>query len=388
MKSNHPIEYTTLHNAAIAHRNALGPRARSWRFARPDCRRPVHPLCAAGRPAFGACSWAHFRTVIDHSQAAFAELLFIVHCTFGPHTTLVVSADAHAFSASEWEKLVAHGTSASGSGAVDDYSSSNQDQDQDQDQASDRTVLVSNHQTLLDWTYLWFLTLPLARSAALKIILKQTPKYVPVFGPGMLLFQFIFLSRNRARDIPQLHKEMDSLLGAPGNKWLLLFPEGTILTANTNRITREYAAKAGVAAEEVPSATLIPRSTGLAVILSRLFQLDGVRSSASLGMPFAFTRLLDVTLSFAYADPLVHRAMWTCADPKFPGDIFTPRSMYATYAPSALRIACHVSRRDPPASVEGVPEWTRDVWRDKEHRVHVMREGKSRGRRVGWWRSS
>ena len=109
------------------------------------------------------------------------------------------------------------------------------------------------------------------------IILRDNLKYVPIVGLGMMFYGFIFMSRKMATDQPRMEhrlrklKEVHSgpLSGTSGldPMWLMLFPEGTNLSANTRSRSKAWAEKIGVKDMEHQ---LLPRATGSFFCLNEL----------------------------------------------------------------------------------------------------------------------
>jgi len=133
-----------------------------------------------------------------------------------------------------------------------------------------KAVLYSNHQTYLDWWLIWQLAYHYNHHGHLRIVLKDTLKAIPIFGWGMSFFEFIFLNRKWSVDKDRLHKCLQTVTGMDATLplWLLIFPEGTILDANTRGISKRYAEKVGL---EFPfKHTIMPKSTGLLYILRQL----------------------------------------------------------------------------------------------------------------------
>ncbi|GAA6008106.1 hypothetical protein JCM11491_001887 [Sporobolomyces phaffii] len=133
------------------------------------------------------------------------------------------------------------------------------------------SVWISNHQTLADWLFLWQFFYLTDSSASLYIALKSSLRSIPVIGTACDWFGFAFLERNWAKDKlsfdRQLHEMARDCTAGGGNLDFLLFPEGTIVTANTRGISSRYAAKTGL---QDFQHCLVPRSTGLFFALRQL----------------------------------------------------------------------------------------------------------------------
>lgn len=111
------------------------------------------------------------------------------------------------------------------------------------------------------------------------IILKESLKYVPFIGWGMMFYGFIFMSRKMATDRPRLAHRLKQLKtrhsgpmsGTEGldPMWLLIFPEGTNASDNGRRKSSQWAEKIGIKDMEHQ---LLPRSTGMFFCLNELDQ--------------------------------------------------------------------------------------------------------------------
>jgi len=108
------------------------------------------------------------------------------------------------------------------------------------------------------------------------IILKESLKYIPILGLGMMFYGFIFMSRKMAVDQPRMAyrlRELKKQHTTPsGTKyldpmWLLLFPEGTNTSRNGKAKSTRWAEKIGVKDTEH---VLLPRSTGIYFCLNEL----------------------------------------------------------------------------------------------------------------------
>ncbi|RFU26219.1 hypothetical protein B7463_g10122, partial [Scytalidium lignicola] len=143
----------------------------------------------------------------------------------------------------------------------------------------DRMVMVANHQLYSDWLYLWWIAYANQPQmhGHIYIILKESLKYIPIIGQGMMFYGFIFMSRKMATDQARLAhrlgklKERHSgpLSGSAGYDpmWLLLFPEGTNASNNSRNKSAKWAEKIGV---KDMQHVILPRSTGTFFCLNEL----------------------------------------------------------------------------------------------------------------------
>lgn len=177
---------------------------------------------------------------------------------------------------------------------------------------------MANHQAYLDWIYIWILACYAGHSPGIIILLKASLKNIPVVGWGMVslkylfvvifthsfqrFFNFIFLRRSWASDrnnltlaLRQLGKEAQSgqensetsrllPLRKRSPLWLLIFPEGTIVSDEERVKSIKYAKRDGIVSWSSHAtvsckadiwkddfATLLhPRSTGLLFCLRTL----------------------------------------------------------------------------------------------------------------------
>ena len=142
---------------------------------------------------------------------------------------------------------------------------------------SQRLVLIANHQVYADWLYLWWAAYTNEKHGHIFIILKESLKYIPLIGQGMMLYGFIFMARKWLSDKPRLQHRLQKLNAIrPGSSqtnpeydpmWLLIFPEGTNLSPRTEKISKAYGEKQGIKAFDH---VLLPRSTGLFFCLQQL----------------------------------------------------------------------------------------------------------------------
>lgn len=154
--------------------------------------------------------------------------------------------------------------------------------------APDRMVLIANHQVrcppasshrttlknfcscsqiYTDWIYLWWSAYTARHHGHLIVILKDALKKIPIVGPGLVFFNWIFLSRKWETDEAEMQRSLGQLAQDRVPMWLLLFPEGTNLTARSRSMSKKWADKVGAKDFDL---SLIPRSRGLQFCLREL----------------------------------------------------------------------------------------------------------------------
>ena len=226
----------------------------------------------------------------------------------------------------------------------------------------ERAVLMSNHQIYTDWLYLWWIAYTNAPPVHghIYIILKESLKYVPLIGPGMMFYGFIFMARKWAKDQSRLRHRLQKLnsqhsgpmSGAQGGAqldpmWLLIFPEGTNLSANTRKQSAKFAAKTGM---QDLRHQLLPRSTGLQFCLREL--RDTVEW------------LYDCTIGYEGVP-----------EQEYAQDIFTLRSTYFQGRPPKS-VNMHWRRfriKDIPIDdADAMHEWTLERWREKDAMIDAF----------------
>jgi len=130
-----------------------------------------------------------------------------------------------------------------------------------------RLVMMANHQLYTDWLYLWWTAYTNKMHGRIYIILKEELKKIPIFGWAAQFYNFIFLARKWETDKPRFRRHLDKLGNPDDPMWLLIFPEGTNLSAVTREKSKAWADKSGVPDMKHQ---LLPRSTGLHFCLDTL----------------------------------------------------------------------------------------------------------------------
>ena len=69
---------------------------------------------------------------------------------------------------------------------------------------SERSILLCNHHTRIDYMFIWCLAFHCRFLSSLKIVLKKSLKKVPFLGWAMQFMEYTFLARVRVQDEPYI----------------------------------------------------------------------------------------------------------------------------------------------------------------------------------------
>ncbi|KAM4693187.1 lysocardiolipin acyltransferase 1 isoform 1-T2 [Discoglossus pictus] len=207
----------------------------------------------------------------------------------------------------------------------------------------ERSVIIMNHRTRLDWMFLWSCLLRYSYLRLEKICLKSSLKAVPGFGWAMQVAAFIFIRRKWEEDKNHFEHMLDYFCDIKEPLQLLIFPEGTDLTENTKARSDEFAEKNGLQKYEY---VLHPRTTGFTFVVDRLREgnnLDAIH---------------DITVAYPQNIPQTEKHLLNGVFPK--------------------EIHFHVHRypvSSLPDSKEKLQLWCQERWKEKEARLRAFYEG-------------
>ncbi|XP_078604244.1 lysocardiolipin acyltransferase 1-like isoform X2 [Branchiostoma floridae x Branchiostoma japonicum] len=133
----------------------------------------------------------------------------------------------------------------------------------------ERTLLIMNHRTRLDWMFLWMYLIRRGQLSKEKIILKNELRKIPGAGWGLETACFLFITRRWEEDEKIMKKILDYLSSIGHRTQLLLFPEGTDFTERTRQRSDAYAEK-----NDLPKYDYVlhPRTKGFVYIAEKLIK--------------------------------------------------------------------------------------------------------------------
>ncbi|XP_027477408.1 lysocardiolipin acyltransferase 1 isoform X4 [Zalophus californianus] len=142
----------------------------------------------------------------------------------------------------------------------------------------ERSVIIMNHRTRMDWLFLWNCLMRYSYLRLEKICLKASLKSVPGFGWAMQAAAYIFIHRKWKDDQSHFEDIIDYFCDIREPLQLLIFPEGTDLTENSKARSNDFAEKNGLQKYEY---VLHPRTTGFTFVVERLREGRGKRHRAT-----------------------------------------------------------------------------------------------------------
>ncbi|KAI9021006.1 acyltransferase-domain-containing protein [Phycomyces nitens] len=203
-----------------------------------------------------------------------------------------------------------------------------------------RIVVTANHQIYADWLYIWCVSYLAGAHGAMKIVLKESLKNLPVYGMGMQYFDFIFLKRKLADDKDTIQDNLMRSKEVNLPMWLLLFPEGTVISKKMRDRSEAYAKKNDLKDNQY---TLLPRSTGLRL------------STEALGDSVEW--LYDMTIGYSGV-----------GSNDIPEDVYTIQGIFF-FGKYPKKVHVHIRRfavKTIPKEEEAYAKWVQDRWVEKD----------------------
>ncbi|KAM4866652.1 lysocardiolipin acyltransferase 1 isoform 2-T9 [Thomomys bottae] len=207
----------------------------------------------------------------------------------------------------------------------------------------ERSVIIMNHRTRVDWMFLWNCLTRYSYLRLEKICLKASLKSVPGFGWAMQAAAYIFIHRKWKDDKSHFEDMINYFCDIREPLQLLIFPEGTDLTENSKARSNDFAEKNGLQKYEY---VLHPRTTGFT------FVVDHLREGKNLDA------IHDITVAYPYNIPQTEKHL-LCGN--FPKEIHF-----------------HVHRYPVdtlPTSKEDLQLWCHKRWEEKEERLRSFYQG-------------
>lgn len=132
---------------------------------------------------------------------------------------------------------------------------------------SESAICLANHRYTVDWILDWIAAEKFNMLGQCKAFIKASVAKYPVIGWSMWFNEFVFLSREKNKDISRIHKSIKHLSEYSEPCWLLLYPEGTRFNAAKHAESMKFARENNLPELQY---LLLPRPKGFNEIISNL----------------------------------------------------------------------------------------------------------------------
>ena len=205
-------------------------------------------------------------------------------------------------------------------------------------------IVISNHCNASDWYMIHAIACRLGCLGYLRYVMKDSIKFVPIFGWGMKMMNMVFLKRNWFADMETIQKTFQ-LFSEPASRclpvWIVSFPEGSRITQE-KKLESQAFCKANN--KKTLNHVLYPRIKGFVATI------QGIRHTSNVQYVYDFTlAFYDSKNGFGAAPSLV--------DINILGDV------------SQSQIMVDVKRfalKDLPTTDEGLSLWLQDLFYQKD----------------------
>nr|CAB3263400.1 lysocardiolipin acyltransferase 1 [Phallusia mammillata] len=149
----------------------------------------------------------------------------------------------------------------------------------------DKTVILMNHRTRLDWLYFLCYVFHAKILNRHKIALKSALKWVPGVGWAMQVAAYIFLDRNWEIDQNHINRILRYFVELDSKHNILFFPEGTDLSKDNLRKSKEFAKKSDLTPFDY---VLQPRRKGFTHFVNTLRNISGIQAVHDVTVAYPF----------------------------------------------------------------------------------------------------
>lgn len=131
----------------------------------------------------------------------------------------------------------------------------------------ENSLVILNHQSMTDVPIVLDYAYQKKRLGDIKCFVKDSLKYFPGMGWGMMMLDFPFVKRNWNQDKTHIQNTFQKFLTHQIPVWMLSFSEGTRLRPKKLKRSQEYAKKTGILPTEN---VMLPRTKGFLATINHL----------------------------------------------------------------------------------------------------------------------
>ncbi|EGD82607.1 hypothetical protein PTSG_03262 [Salpingoeca rosetta] len=208
-------------------------------------------------------------------------------------------------------------------------------------------LCICNHQSDVDWLTITAALRPANCDGRCAFILKNTLKYVPMFGWFWWMSGFVYVRKSWQKDEPRIKRKLTEIAESGQNYSLIIFPEGTRYTPQKAKESLAFAHSRGLPETQH---VLTPRSKGfIAAVQSLGTSLDSV---------------YDMTIAYTSATGSYVRP--------------EPPTLFGTVGREYNHVHIHVRRHraaDLPHNAADIDAWLRKRFEEKEALMQRFHQG-------------
>eukprot|EP00276_Gloeochaete_wittrockiana_P007468 CAMPEP_0184664960 /NCGR_PEP_ID=MMETSP0308-20130426/54991_1 /TAXON_ID=38269 /ORGANISM="Gloeochaete witrockiana, Strain SAG 46.84" /LENGTH=251 /DNA_ID=CAMNT_0027108663 /DNA_START=183 /DNA_END=935 /DNA_ORIENTATION=- len=216
---------------------------------------------------------------------------------------------------------------------------------------SENAVVILNHISYVDWAWMYGFCKRNNRLGQMKFMLKEPIKYIPGFGWGMYLLEWLFLKRDWEKDKENVYASLNrysrDYVKNREPLWLFVFPEGTRFTLKKLKESHEFAKKKDL---PILESCLLPRVKGFVTVV------QGLRKNC-------IHAIYDITLAYS-GFPATSNGVTTTGIPSLKQLLLSTKK--------GRKVILHVKRyalSELPETDEGLTEWLMERWVEKDKKV-------------------
>lgn len=133
--------------------------------------------------------------------------------------------------------------------------------------SNESAFVISNHVCWADWAFVHDIACRKKMLGSCRYFLKDSVKYLPIFGWGMWLMRMPFLKRNWGRDHQRIKEALSPLTCCALPVWLISFVEGTRFSEPKLKAAQQFAETQSL---RPPKLCLLPRCKGFSSTVKAL----------------------------------------------------------------------------------------------------------------------
>lgn len=217
---------------------------------------------------------------------------------------------------------------------------------------AENVLYISNHQCTVDWVVAETLCLRQGGYGGRnRYILKDSLKYVPLYGWQLGARGGVFVKRHKEKDQEKIIRRLNELVEKDVNTWLVIFPEGTRFDPRNPKVLKNSQEHAGALGIPRLNHVLSPRTTGFELILKHIKR--------------HFNAVYDITIMYDGPEACKRDTLARLPAP----------NMFKFFSGYCTKVHIHIKRvpiEQLPDTPEDQRKWLYSSYIEKERLIHTM----------------